>query len=219
MVLVGFSVVVLPADAWVDWLSKVGQLSSDPHPSHLSLRSLIAGGGPDQGSVLRARMPVFVGAVMAYVAAVVAASRGKRMEQAAMLALVLVPVLFYPANYYIHLVFLLPMLAVEQSRREPLRPFDASIVLTLLFLCAAQYGTVLVTERVLHFYLTSVLLFGAITYLLFVMLREQAVRAGWLLTVTSNPADDAVAGGAAEELEGAALPSSPEPSVAALTPL
>jgi len=201
IVLVAFSVAVIPVEAWVDWLAKVGQLSSDPHPSHISLRSLIAGGGGDQSSVLRARLPVFIGAVAAYVGAVFVASRGKRMEQAAMLALVLVPVLFYPANYYIHLVFLLPLVAAPAIRSEALPPRDASIVLTLLFLCSAQYGTVLVTERALHFYLTSVLLFAAITYMLFLLLRDQAIAAGWFVTSTAQMprVASAAAAGADEE--------------------
>jgi hypothetical protein len=222
--LFAFSIAVIPAEAWVDWLAKVGQLSSDPHPSHISLRSLIAGGGPDQASVLRARLPVFVGAVLTYVTGVVLIARGKRIEQIAILALILVPVLFYPANYYIHLVFLLPLVTAPRGRGEPFARLDASIVLTLLFLCAAQYGTVLVTERPLHFYLTSVLLFGAITYLLFLLLRDQAARAGWLtapelvadaaLPASAVPARDASRAGA-----DSPDPSGNDPEVAALSRL
>ena len=61
-VLFAFSAAVLPVRAWGDWLHKVVQLSSDPHPSHLSLRSLIAGWESNQHAILRARLPLFIAA-------------------------------------------------------------------------------------------------------------------------------------------------------------
>ena len=152
-VLLGFSAIVLSPDAWPDWASKVGQLSSDPHANHISLRSLIAGWGDDQGAMLRARLPIFLGAVLCYIAAVVVAARRMRPEQAAVLALVLVPVLFYPANYYIHLVCFLPLVISEKNaegKSQPLGPVDGAIAMTLLGMCAAQFIAVLVTENGVH---------------------------------------------------------------------
>jgi hypothetical protein len=181
-VLFAFSALVLSADAWADWASKVGQLSSDPHANHISLRSLIAGWGDDQGSVLRARLPVFVGAVLCYAAAVVFAARRMRPEQAAVLALVLVPVLFYPANYYIHLVCFLPLVITEkdaEGKSQPLRPVDGAIAMTLLGMCAAQFIAVLITENGVHFYLNGVLLFIAITTMLIVLVKNEAKALGW----------------------------------------
>jgi hypothetical protein len=181
-VLLGFSALVLSADAWRDWASKVGQLSSDPHANHISLRSLVAGWGDDQGAVVRARMPIFLGAVLCYVAAVVVAARRMRPEQAAVLALVLVPVLFYPANYYIHLVCFLPLVITEKDadgKSQPLGTFDGAIAMTLLGMCAAQFIAVLVTENGVHFYLNGVLLFIAITTMLLVLLKAEAKAVGW----------------------------------------
>jgi hypothetical protein len=181
-VLLGFSALVLSADAWRDWASKVGQLSSDPHANHISLRSLVAGWGDDQGAVVRARMPIFLGAALCYVAAVVVAARRMRPEQAAVLALVLVPVLFYPANYYIHLVCFLPLVITEKDadgKSQPLGTFDGAIAMTLLGMCAAQFIAVLVTENGVHFYLNGVLLFIAITTMLLVLLKAEAKAVGW----------------------------------------
>jgi hypothetical protein len=181
-VLLAFSALVLSPEAWADWASKVGQLSSDPHANHISLRSLVAGWGDDQAAVVRARMPIFVGAILCYVAAVVVAARRMRPEQAAVLALVLVPVLFYPANYYIHLVCFLPLVITEKGadgKSQPLGPVDGAIAMTLLGLCAAQFVAVLVSENGVHFYLNGVLLFIAITTMLLVLLRAEARALGW----------------------------------------
>jgi hypothetical protein len=181
-VLFVFSAIALSADAWIDWASKVGQLSSDPHANHISLRSLIAGWGDDQAAVVRARLPIFLGAVLCYVAAVVVAARRMRPEQAAVLALVLVPVLFYPANYYIHLVCFLPLVISEKDadgKSQPLGPVDGAIAMALLGMCAAQFIAVLITENGVHFYLNGVLLFIAITTMLIVLLKAEAKALGW----------------------------------------
>jgi len=177
--------------AWGDWYVKVGQLSADPHGNHISLRSLIAGWESEQALVLADRLPLFLAAVVFYVGLVFVACRGQRYEQAAMLGLVLTPVLFYPANYYIHLVWLLPLVMVEQRKLDaPLAtPFDEAhtwVGLALLALCAAQYFTVLETDRGLHFYFATVLLFAAVTVLL-VTLARRNVNATSAIIPTEEP--------------------------------
>jgi hypothetical protein len=149
-VLVAFSLVVLPAGAWGEWLRKVAQLSSDAHTNHISLRTLLAGTGGDEGSLLRARAPIFAAAAVLITVLVALAARGKPLEQAAMLGLILVPTFLYPANYYLHIVFLLPLVAA-----------DAVVWTALLGLCASQYFTVLVEEKGQHFYFATVLLFAS----------------------------------------------------------
>src|SRR5690606_18827481 len=62
-----------------------------------------------------------------------------------------------------------------QALSEP--PFDPShthVALALLAMCAAQYFTVLESDRGLHFYFGSVLLFAALTYLLVTLVRRNA---------------------------------------------
>lgn len=201
------SSLLLGWEAWSDWYAKVGQLSSDPHGNHISLRSLIAGWDAEQPLVLADRLLLFVLALAFYVGLVFVACRGQGYEQAAILGLVLTPVLFYPANYYIHLVWLLPLVMVERRKLEgatdeggaAATPFDAAhtrVGLALLALCAAQYFTVLVTDRGLHFYLASVLLFAALTFLLLTLARRNAT----LATAVAASADAATtaAGTAAE---------------------
>jgi hypothetical protein len=157
-----FSVAVLPAGAWPEWLRKIAQLSADAHTNHISLRTLLAGAGGDQGELLRARAPLFAAGAAAITILVALAARGKRIEQAAMLGLVLVPTYLYPANYYLHIVFLLPLVAA-----------DAVVWIALLGLCAAQYFTVLVGDKADHFYFATVLLFAAIFVVLGALVARQ----------------------------------------------
>lgn len=168
--------------AWADWFGKVARLSADPHANSVALRGLIAGWEPGHHTLLSARMPLYVASIAFYLAGVVLAARQRVLEQAAILGLLLVPVVFYAANYYIHVVCLLPLLARE--RRAPdgsslLSPTDGWIWLTLLGLCVAQYWTVLVDDLPLHFHQATVLLFGALTAIVVALIRGD-VREGRL---------------------------------------
>jgi hypothetical protein len=177
-----FSITVLPPGAWPECLTKVSQLSADPHPASIALRSLIAGADGNQGSVLRARMPLFIAAAALYVALVALAARKRRIDQAAVLGMILVPVLLYPANYYIHFVFLLPLLATERRPTDadpsPVSRNDAGIWLTITGMCAVQYFTTLVPDLGLHFYLETVVLFAMLSLLLGIMTFEDI--AAWM---------------------------------------
>ncbi len=183
-VLFAFSALVLPVRAWGDWLHKIAQLSSDPHPSHLSLRSLIAGWEWDQHQILRARLPLFIAAVLFYGGMIAVAARGKRPEQAMLLGLPLIPVLLYPGNYYLHFVFLLPLLIEERRGAVPLSPTGAGVWAVLLLMCMVQYTTVLVPDLALHFYLESAVLFVSLTAILVLLVRERALAAGWFRPAT-----------------------------------
>jgi hypothetical protein len=73
------------------------------------------------------------------------------------------PVLFYPANYYIHFVFLLPLLVDEplKASSPAARVTSGRVWVIVLGLCAAQYFTVKEQALDLHFYNASVLLMVA----------------------------------------------------------
>jgi hypothetical protein len=184
-----FSIAVLEPAAWPDCLKKISQLSADNHPASMALRSLIGGWEDSQASAIRNRMPLFLAATALYVGLVALAARTRRIDQAALLGMILVPVLLYPANYYIHFVFLLPMLATERrpTAEEPraVSLVEAGVWLTLTFMCAAQYFTTLVTDLGLHFYFETVVLFTMLTVLLGLLVKDDIAR--WLDTPPTTP--------------------------------
>jgi len=175
----------LSFDAWVAWIQKVSILDRDPHVNDVSLRGLIAGSLGNQRRVLLARMPIFIAAVIAFVVAVIAAARNKRYDQTAVLGSMLIPVVFNPANYYIHFICVLPLLAMEVRPPSPVGDFqgssgtsegrgkvdDASPVsrrdavswIILLLMCTAQYWTVLTHDTDLHFQSATAIFFFAMT--------------------------------------------------------
>lgn len=169
--------IIFGVDRWVEWLHKVSLLSRDPHTNHVSLRSLVAGSDFSQARILASRMPLYIGLLAAYLAAIALGARRRPYHQAAALGILLIPVVFYPANYYIHVIFLLPLLATEVASAErPISAMDGMIWMTALGLCAAQYFTVLVSNLDLHFYLATVLLFCAITWWLTVLLLHDYAK-------------------------------------------
>jgi hypothetical protein len=168
---------VFPLDVWAEWFFKVRQLDSDPHPASVALRNLVAD-WRDQARILSARWPVYVSLIALYTALCGLAARQLRLEQAALLGLILVPIWLYPSNYYLHIVFLWPLLISQRIRHvpgdaatgaphpAPVSPAGARVWLSLLLMCAAQYFTVLEPDLSLHFYFATLLLFVAITQIL-----------------------------------------------------
>lgn len=178
-VLFTFSILVLPADAWLSWIKKVGQLSSGTQHNHVSLRLLISGWESGYPTLLE-RIPLFVSAIVVMVALVFVGARRASPVQAAMLGLILIPVVFYPANYYSHFVWLLPMLATEvRGAERTVRPAGALIWMTLLLMCGAQYFTVLAPNLSLHFWLGSAILMTALCTLLLIWISRDRLNAGW----------------------------------------
>lgn len=200
--------------AWFDWLAKVILLSRDPHVNHISLRTLVAGSDALQAQTLSDRMPLFIGLLVAYTAAVVVIARRQRIDQAASLSLVGIALFFYPANYYIHFIFLLPLVAneigwraqrraIDAGQNADARPIDAADAvawLGLLGICFAQYYTVLEHDLELHFYYATVILFGGLTAMFVGLLVRETAR-----TPEPAPAPAVVA---AEQLS---LPLEPMP--------
>jgi len=184
VITVAVSALVLSPESWPDCLKKISQLSADSHPASIALRSLIGGWEDNQANVIRNRLPLFLTASTLYVGLVGLAARRRRIDQGALLGMILVPVLLYPANYYIHFVFLLPMLATERrptaEAPTPAEGWDAGVWLTMLFMCAGQYFTVLVPDLGLHFYFETVVLFTTLTILLGILVKDEVIA--WVKT-------------------------------------
>jgi hypothetical protein len=169
-------------DAWGEWLAKVSLLDRDPHVNHLSLRALVAGSDRLQLRVLQQRVGLFAALIAVSMVAILFASRRKPLDQVAALGTLLIPIVFNPANYYIHFVFVLPILALERPRQEAssgrpaLSGYDGWLWGVLLLACVAQYWETLVGDLDLHFQIATVLLFTTLTALLTLILSRDMSR-------------------------------------------
>jgi hypothetical protein len=156
--------------AWVDWAKKISLLDAGIGTNDVSLRSLVAFGTDEAPyRALRARMPIYLILMVAYVGAALVASRKARIDQSALIALPLIVVIFNPANYYSHFICLLPLLGVELARKQRRwekpddRPklLDLEVTGPILALCVAEYWTVLDPDYGRHFQFETVLTFTA----------------------------------------------------------
>jgi hypothetical protein len=184
VVVVVFSSLVFDPHAWVEWIHKVSILDRDPHVNDVSLRAAVAGVNHLQLVALGQRAPLHLALVGFYLLLVTIAVRNKPLDQAAAITTIMIPVVFNPANYYAHFIFVLPMIALERTREDkasgktPLSGFDGWIWGTLLLLCVALYWTTLTTDLELHFEMASVLLCCSfIVLLVLVLYRDREV---WL---------------------------------------
>ena len=192
--------IFLGASCWPQWWHKVNLLERDPHTNHESLRMFLSfdltavpqalfGNEPqlDWGQGLmrnwEAHQPLFVLLVAISIIAVFAAARRRRPHQAAILGLILVPVLLSPANYYCHAFFLLSLVVVARERStsgkpriHPISKRDAWIWAVLLGLCVAQYRTVLVNDLGLHFLMSGTFMLTAYAVILVLLLRKRRMR-------------------------------------------
>jgi hypothetical protein len=136
---------------WSLWLAKVKTLSKDAHLNHVGLRTLImfdpdnrvgAGGSWQdiQNATYLARRPLYGAGVALFGGLAVLSCRKKRLEQAALFGLFLIPILFYPANYYCHYIFLLPMV-MANGKKEFEKDFFTWTSMAILGICFAQYYT------------------------------------------------------------------------------
>lgn len=163
---------LMGVDAWPLWVKKISSFTASPHVNHMGWLTVIAGSEGRQAEVLAQRSMVYILGIILYFGLGIWIAARSKPHRVALLGILMMPVFMYPANYYIHFVFLLPLLVADQA--EPLTRFareeSGKVWAILLGLCAAQYFTVKETELDLHFYNASVLLMAALFFILVSML-------------------------------------------------
>ncbi len=169
---VAASSLIMGGDSWPLWVKKISSFTASPHVNHISLLTVVAGSEGRQAEVLAQRSVVFyaLAALYFFLAAWVGAR--KKPHQAALLGIMMMPVFMYPANYYMHFIFLLPLLVGEVSSLKGRYGREAAgkAWMLLLGICAAQYFTVKETDLANHFYNASVILMVGLLGVLIVLL-------------------------------------------------
>ncbi len=147
-------------DSWGNWFQKITIHAEKPNVNHVGLRNVLSFEPEHVGEkVLRRelpepwtdwqvfqlnafarRKPIFYLTIAVCLAMAAIAARKKRFDQAALLGLFFIPILFYPANYYCHYVFLLPLIALGDRDEEDNKMF-AWLGVAGLAMCVALYPT------------------------------------------------------------------------------
>jgi hypothetical protein len=146
-------------DSWIAWKQKIEIHATGPSTNNVGLRNVLAfnpnlsakglmehprsGAWGDWSSAQKmtfaARRPLFYAILLIATALGFLACRGRKLEEVALIGLLLIPFYFYPSNYYCHFVFLLPM-AVVGPRLDRERTF-AIVFIVLAGMCIGQYFT------------------------------------------------------------------------------
>jgi len=152
-------------DAWVTWAHKISIHAEQPNSNHVGIRNVVSYSpsleGPKvadpsriepwstwqdlQRETFSKRKPLFYLGVLLYTALAIVGCRRLRLDQVSIVGLMMIPVYFYPANYYCHHVFLLPLLATAADPKRLTQPegrtwfaYVSSVVMAMGFF---QYFT------------------------------------------------------------------------------
>lgn len=156
------SVAMFGPGAWVEWWRKVAMLNSAGHVNNIALRTY----------VVVTKSGFMVAAVLLTLFTLFSARRAT-LDEAAACGTALVGVVFNPANYYLHCIFLLVVLGREREKSRT----GALVWLTLLALCSGCYWAALTGELGEHFRReTYVLLWSSGVVLLFQLARSFGSR-------------------------------------------
>lgn len=166
------SSLVMGMDAWPLWVKKISSFTASPHVNHISLLTVIAGSEGRQALVLEQRIFVYYTAIALYVVLAAWIGAREKPHRVALLGLMMMPVTMYPANYYMHFIFLLPLLITDPFLLKKRFPREAAgkAWAILLMICAAQYFTVREDDLAVHFYNASVILMAGLLMVLLVLL-------------------------------------------------
>ena len=150
VVLVGLSIFVFGADSWTEWLHKVQTLDRDNHLNNISFRTYV-----------NTQKRAWFAACGLSLLGLLLVLRRASLVRAAAWGVALVPIVFNPANYYLHAAFLLVVLAGEERPSTgPTTTLRGALVwLTLLAMCFASYFANVGVDTGTHFALETAILF------------------------------------------------------------
>ncbi len=143
--------------SWIAWKDKIEIHATGPSTNNVGLRNVVAFNpdlsakslaehrragpwgdwGTAQQMTFAARRPLYYAILLIATVLGLLACRGRRLEEVALIGLLLIPFYFYPSNYYCHFVFLLP-LAVVRPKLDRERSF-ALVFIVLAAMCIGQY--------------------------------------------------------------------------------
>lgn len=174
-------------ESWVAWTEKIGVHANDPNINHVGVTALVGfkpsnlwdrlrarGEDPRRWTPLtqqtvRDRWWLRGGAMLLFTLLAWLATVRHRASDAAIIGTMMLPVYFYPSNYYLHCVFLWPLLLA--SREAGPSKHWAAATTTWLTFCAVQWFGWLIPGRYGQFLLWSGLLLAAMVIVLVIAIR------------------------------------------------
>ena len=170
-------------ESWGAWSQKISMHANRPNVNHLGLTALVGydadnlwnnlrarGEDPDQWGPLTAKTTkdrrwLIVAGMLFYTLLGLLACRGSRLSDAAVVGTMMIPIYFYPANYYLHILFIWPLLFAAWSGLGRDRAWSL-IAASILGFCSLQWFGWLIPGNYGQFLFWSGMLLGLIAVLL-----------------------------------------------------
>jgi hypothetical protein len=180
-------------DSWGAWSDKIALHANKPNVNHLGITALVGYKTENLGDNLRARgesaerwgpltaqtveerRPIIIVSALLFTALAVLACRRARLSDAAVIGTMMIPIYFYPANYYLHILFIWPLLRAACSDAEGDTPWTL-IAASILACCAVQGFGWLIAGRYGQFLFWSGTLLNLIAALLILTARATKQR-------------------------------------------
>ncbi|MBW2210665.1 MAG: hypothetical protein JRG67_06400, partial [Deltaproteobacteria bacterium] len=168
---------------WGSWSQKISMHANRPNVNHLGLTALVGydsdnlwnnlrarGEDPEQWGPLTAqtmkdRQWLIIAGMLLYTLLGLLACRGSKLSDAAVIGTMMIPIYFYPANYYLHILFIWPLLFAASSGVGKDKDWSL-IAATILGFCSLQSFGWLIPGNYGQFLLWSGMLLGLIAILL-----------------------------------------------------
>ena len=170
-------------ESWGAWSQKISMHATRPNINHVGLTASLSyepdnlwgnlrarGIDPEQWGPLTAqtmkdRRWLIVTGMLFYTLLAVFACRRSRLSDAAVIGTMMIPIYFYPANYYLHILFIWPLLLAARTGPNGSRDWSL-IAAAVLGFCSLQWFGWLIPGRYGQFTLWSGMLLGLIAVLL-----------------------------------------------------
>ena len=170
--------------SWGNWFAKIRIHQDKPNVNHVGLRNVLSYESEHIGkkvmrndldepwtdwqhtqlAAFHRRKPIYYATIALFTGLVIAASRRRKLHQTALMGMLLIPIFFYPANYYCHFVFLLPLLAVD--RKETNSRLFGWVSIVVLAMSGALYLTLREHEVDVRYTLQSDVILAAFLLIL-----------------------------------------------------
>jgi hypothetical protein len=142
--------------SWGAWSDKISMHANRPNVNHVGLTALVSFDpdnlwnnlrrrgedpelwGPRTAQTMKDRRWMIIAGMVLYTVLAVLACRRLRLSDAAVIGTMLIPIYFYPSNYYLHVLFLWPLMLAAWSGGGRKKEW-ALAAATVLLTCAIQW--------------------------------------------------------------------------------
>ncbi|MGB5266872.1 MAG: discoidin domain-containing protein [Polyangiales bacterium] len=174
--------------SWGAWSQKISMHANKPNVNHIGIiasvsyepdnlwNNLRARGedpkqwGPLTAQTMKNRRWITTLGMLLYTLLGIAACRRLRLADAAVIGTLMIPIYFYPANYYLHILFIWPLLLAPAAGLARSRDWSLVAAAVLAF-CSLQWFGWLIPSQYGQFILWSGMFLGLIAILLLIALH------------------------------------------------